>query len=196
MVRVSDFIVGLLNCISLLLGLVAIALSLVFHLHGGSQCEKVLQNPLLITGSILLLVSLLGLIGSCCRLNALLFLYVFVTFCLIVGLLGFTVFTFMVMNEGVGKTISDKRVGEMRTWDFAHWLENNFVNGKKWDDIRSCFRESEICRISKLHGRNLSPIQVILLLFHMSYRNWYSSGKLYTFEFVYESSCNKKDIQS
>lgn len=161
MFRVSNFIVGFLNCLSLLLGLGAIAMSLYFYVHGHSQCEKALQNPLLITGTILLVVSLLGLIGSCCRLNTLLFVYLMIMFCLMIGLLGFTVFTFLVTNDGVGKTVSNKGVSKIRTWDFANWLELHFVNGKNWDNIKSCLRKSEICRTSDFYQKNFSPIQVI-----------------------------------
>ncbi|KAJ0106501.1 hypothetical protein Patl1_19020 [Pistacia atlantica] len=161
MVRISNFIVGFLNCLSLLLGLVSIAMSVYFYVHGigSSQCEKALENPLLITGIVLLVVSLLGLIGSCCRLNAFLFLYLTVMVCLMIGLLGFTVFTFMVTNNGVGKTFSNKGVSKIRTWDLANWLENHFVKGKKWDNMRSCLRESEICRTSNFYKKNLSLIQ-------------------------------------
>lgn len=82
-------------------------------------------------------------------------------FCLMIGLLGFTVFTFLVTNDGVGKTVSNKGVSKIRTWDFANWLELHFVNGKNWDNIKSCLRKSEICRTSDFYQKNFSPIQVI-----------------------------------
>ncbi|KAL5751403.1 hypothetical protein ACOSP7_026006 [Xanthoceras sorbifolium] len=163
MVRVSNFLVGFLNLLSLLLGLAAIAMSLYFFLSGGdTKCQRFLQTPLLIIGLFVSVVSLTGLVGSCCRVNFLLLLYLIVVFFMILGLLAFTVFLFMVTNTRVAAALD-----KTKTMDFSHWMENNFVKGQQWNDIKNCLQESRFCsRIhspagsaSQFYKKNLNPIQ-------------------------------------
>nr|XP_016461885.1 PREDICTED: tetraspanin-8-like [Nicotiana tabacum] len=68
MVRVSNLIITFLNCVTLAVSLVAIGFSIWLRFEGSATlCQKVFQKPLLILGISLLIVSVLGLIGSCCR---------------------------------------------------------------------------------------------------------------------------------
>ncbi|GAV84337.1 Tetraspannin domain-containing protein [Cephalotus follicularis] len=168
MVRASNFVLGLLNIMSLLLGLAAIASSVYFRVHGGTVCQKALQNPLLIMGVFLFVVSLLGFVGSCCRVNIVLKLYLVAMFLLIVGLVGFTAFMFVVTNTGAGKAVSGFGFKEHRLGDYSNWLRNHFVNDKNWDEIRSCLIEAQVCRsldhnvdekLEDFVKKNLSPIQ-------------------------------------
>lgn len=171
MVRVSNFIVGFLNCCSLLAGLVAIAAALFFYIHGGSHCQTTLANPLFVTGIVLVVVSLLGLTGSCCKVNFVLCLYLVVLFLLIVGVSVFTIFCVLITNESAGKTFSNIGIKGLKTWDFNNWLHDHFVKGENWNEIRSCLKDSKVCsqqhngfdiRISDILHINMSPIQVIL----------------------------------
>ncbi|KAJ4713301.1 TETRASPANIN family protein [Melia azedarach] len=143
MVRVSNFIVGFLNCCSLLAGLVAIAAALFFYIHGGSHCQTTLANPLFVTGIVLVVVSLLGLTGSCCKVNFVLCLYLVVLFLLIVGVSVFTIFCVLITNESAGKTFSNIGIKGLKTWDFNNWLHDHFVKGENWNEIRSCLKDSK-----------------------------------------------------
>ncbi|KAK9926207.1 hypothetical protein M0R45_023449 [Rubus argutus] len=80
MLRISNTVIGILNAIFLLLGLASIGAYIYFHIHGGTTCRKVLQNPLLFTGLFFVVVSILGLAGSCGRINTLLYIYLVVMF--------------------------------------------------------------------------------------------------------------------
>lgn len=165
MVRVSNFIVGFLNCISLVLGLIAIAIASFFYVHSSTHCQKELSDPLFVSGIVLFIVSLLGLIGSCCRTNAILLIYLIVLFLLIVGLVVFIIFSFLITNEDAAKAVSHKGIKGFRSGDFQNWLKNHFVNGKKWNEIRTCLKDSKVCKIQNnafetAAHLTLSPIQV------------------------------------
>ncbi|GAV84335.1 Tetraspannin domain-containing protein [Cephalotus follicularis] len=169
MVRISNGVFVFFNCLTLLLGLATVVWSAYIHVHGGTECQKVAQNPLMITGLFLFIVSVMGLIGSCCRSNLVLFMYLVVMFVLIVGMIGFTLFVFVVTNAGAGKVMSGKGFKEYRLGDYSNWLRNHFVNGKKWDQIRSCLIDAQVCKslakdvvdpsVEAFYKKSLSPIQ-------------------------------------
>ncbi|XWS60368.1 hypothetical protein CRYUN_Cryun07bG0030200 [Craigia yunnanensis] len=147
MVRVTNCIVGFVNSLLLLLGLVSLSFGVYFVVHGSSHCEKVLTNPLLILGGFLVVVSLLGLIGSLCKNTFFMFIYLTVMFFLILGLIGFTVFVFLVTNHVAGKVFSERDliIKEHKTADFSNWLQNHFVNDKNWNQIKSCLIDAKVC---------------------------------------------------
>ena len=75
----------MVNVVTFLVGAAALGFSLLVHFQGGdaSDCQKVLQMPLMLGGIFVMLVSLLGIAGSLCRVNLLLYLYLlsFYVFC-------------------------------------------------------------------------------------------------------------------
>ncbi|GAV63763.1 Tetraspannin domain-containing protein, partial [Cephalotus follicularis] len=157
MARVSNFILGFLNSCSLLVGLVAVAMSLYFHFHGGNECQKAtLKAPLLITGIILFFLSLLGLMGSCCMVSFVMGCYLLVIFLLIVAFFALTCFVFLVTNAGVVQAAS--RIGIK-----VNFLQEKNLIEENWDKITSCLIDYHVCtRLDKDHNikeKKLSPIQ-------------------------------------
>ncbi|KAJ7978810.1 Tetraspanin family protein [Quillaja saponaria] len=149
MIRISNTVVGILNLLSLLVGLAAIGYSLYIHLDIGgnaTDCQRVIKFPLLIGGGAIFIVSLLGLFGSFCGKNAALYVYLFLMFVLIIGLVAFTVFVLLVTNRNVGKKVSEKGIKEYKIGDFSHWLQKYVLNDKKWNDIKSCLIDAHVCR--------------------------------------------------
>lgn len=172
MVRVSNTLLGILNFVSLLVGLALIAGGIYFHVHASTACQKSLQNPLLVLGSFVSLVSLLGMVGSCCSNNFFLRLYMILMFLLMIGLIAFTVFSFVITNEAAGKAVSGKGFEEYRLGDYSHWLRNHFVKGKNWDVIRSCLVDAQVCKAltnnndqkaADFLNRNFSPLEVRII---------------------------------
>ncbi|KAH1154244.1 hypothetical protein GYH30_049764 [Glycine max] len=128
--RISKIVVGALNVLSLLLGIGSAGEPAYIHVHGDSNCQKVLlQVPLLVGGIFVVLVSALGIAGSLCCVNGALYVYLLVMFMVIVGLAFFTVFELFVTNRKMGQQVSNKGYGEYKVTNFSHWLQH-MVNNK------------------------------------------------------------------
>ncbi|KAL5165275.1 Tetraspanin-11 [Glycine soja] len=113
--RISKIVVGALNVLSLLLGIGSAGEPAYIHVHGDSNCQKVLlQVPLLVGGIFVVLVSALGIAGSLCCVNGALYVYLLVMFMVIVGLAFFTVFELFVTNRKMGQQVSNKGYGEYK----------------------------------------------------------------------------------
>ncbi|XP_057951451.1 tetraspanin-8 [Malania oleifera] len=168
MVRVSNTVTAIFNCCTLVISVLALGGSFWIHAHGGSECQKVLQTPLMILGLFLFVVSLFGIIGSCCRVSFIMWIYLLVLFLLIVGLFCFTVFLIAVTNKGVGNFISGKGYREYRLGDYSHWLQKYVINAQNWEEIKSCLIDAQVCpRLAVAAGQkapafytlNMSPTQ-------------------------------------
>ncbi|XP_027071191.2 tetraspanin-8-like [Coffea arabica] len=144
MPRCSNSLLGILNFLTLLLSIPIIAGGIWLAKQSNTECERFLEKPVIVLGAFLLLVSLAGLIGSCCRVSWLLWVYLLVMFLLIVLLFCFTIFAFVVTNKGAGEALAGKGYKEYRLGDYNTWLQKR-VN-KNWPRIRSCIQDSQICK--------------------------------------------------
>ncbi|KAK1269105.1 Tetraspanin-7 [Acorus gramineus] len=171
MARISNTFLGLVNLLTLVISVSIISLTLFSPFFiPRSDCQSFLHLPLLFFGALLFFISLFGLFGSCCRSTFLLWVYLFVLFFLILGLVAFTVFAFVVTNKGVGAVVSNRGYKEYRLGDYSHWLQEHVTQGVTWRRIESCLRDGLVCKsiggvggggggASEFFKKNLSPIQ-------------------------------------
>ncbi|KAG6534783.1 tetraspanin-8-like [Zingiber officinale] len=168
MFRLSNNLIGVLNFITFLLSVPILGGGIWLATRGGvTDCEKFLQTPLIVIGVFLMLVSLAGLVGACCRNSLLLWIYLFVMFVLIILLFCFTIFTFVVTNKGAGEVVSGRGYKEYRLGDYSHWLQKRVENSKNWARIRACLSDGKVCQslqesnqnFQQFISDNLSPIE-------------------------------------
>ncbi|CAN0902491.1 TET11, partial [Linum grandiflorum] len=143
MVSVSNVLVAIINTILLLVGLAAIGVGITLAVGGGqqTQCRDGLERPLMVMGAAIFFVATIGLVGSCCRNNFFLFVYLVVMFTIIVALLLATVFLIFVTNQSIARTIT-----KMKIYNLDGWLRRNYANQENWVGIRSCLVDAQICR--------------------------------------------------
>lgn len=163
---------GLLNFFTFLFSVPILIAGIWLHNQGSSECERFLDKPMIILGVFLMLVSLAGLIGACCRVSWLLWVYLLVMFVLIVLLFSFTVFAFVVTNKGAGTALSNRGYKEYKLGDYSNWLQDRVKKAKNWNKIKSCLIDAKICSsfsdkyvndtVQELYSENLSALQVYI----------------------------------
>ncbi|PKA55127.1 Tetraspanin-8 [Apostasia shenzhenica] len=168
MFHTSNSLVFVVNLLTLLISFPLTGIGLWLRLNAASDCEHFLLWPVLVTGLLLMAVSLLGLFGSCCHVSAFLCLYLFAMFVVIVGLFCFTVFTVVVTNKSIGDALSGAGYKEYRLGDYSHWLQTRVRDYNTWSRIKSCIKDAGVCpklddfaikEANELYNRSLSTIQ-------------------------------------
>ncbi|CAD5191808.1 unnamed protein product [Musa acuminata subsp. malaccensis] len=167
MVRFSNNLIGVLNIITFVLSIPILSAGIWLARRATTDCEKFLQWPVIALGVFLLLVSLAGVVGACCRNSCLLWFYLLVMFILIILLFCFTVFAFVVTNKGAGEAVSGRGFKEYRLGDYSNWLQKRVDSDKNWRRIKSCLQDGKVCRSLQEKNQtwdqfvnyNLSPIQ-------------------------------------
>lgn len=169
MVKCSNNLIGLLNFLTLILSIPIVVAGVWLSKQGNTECERWLEKPVIALGVFLMLISIAGLIGACCRVSWLLWVYLLVMFLLIVLLFAFTIFAFVVTNKGAGEAISGRGYKEYRLGDYSNWLQKRVNNTNTWNRIKSCLQSGKVCSeyqtkfhnddINGFYKENLNAIQ-------------------------------------
>ncbi|TVU42245.1 hypothetical protein EJB05_08639, partial [Eragrostis curvula] len=171
----SNAVFASFNVLTLLLGASILAFGIYLgapHHNSGSgvatttDCERFLRAPALILGAAVVVVSMAGIAGACCRASLLLWLYLFLAALLIIAALCFGVFALAVTNAGAGQAVSGRGFREYRLGDYSGWLRRRVENERNWGKIRSCLAGAGVCRslqsnrtFDEFVNDNLSPVQ-------------------------------------
>ncbi|KAK4727851.1 hypothetical protein R3W88_032768 [Solanum pinnatisectum] len=150
MVRLSNNLVGIVNIITFIISIPIIGGGVWLSKQANTECERFLEKPIIALGIFVMLISLAGLIGSCCRVSCLLWIYLVIMFLLIILIFCFTIFAFVVTNKGAGQALSDRGYKEYRLGDYSNWLQKRVNN--HWGKIESCLQDSKICKTLMDHN--------------------------------------------
>ncbi|CAN6448680.1 unnamed protein product [Victoria cruziana] len=140
--RLSNSLLGLLNFLTLVTSIGFLLLVMWLGANTSSSCERVFHRPAMVISVFLVVASFIGVVGSCCRVTALLWLYLMVAFLLIVATIGFTAWVFLLTNEEASRTASTYGLG-----DYSHWLQRRVEDEASWGKIKVCLMESRVCGI-------------------------------------------------
>ncbi|KAK8703100.1 hypothetical protein V6N13_021429 [Hibiscus sabdariffa] len=149
---ICNIIVGLVNSILLSLGICLIVWGAYLSFKEvSSDCEKILAAPLLVIGNLVVLVSIIGLMGTACGSSICMMVYLSLMAVLILGVLLFTSFIFSVTNKTVSQVYDtgERMVEPKSPLDLSNWLHNKVTNEQNWKKIKSCLIDSRVCSAEK-----------------------------------------------
>ncbi|KAM7256868.1 hypothetical protein ACFE04_012609 [Oxalis oulophora] len=94
-------------------------------------------------------------------------LYLIMLFFILVSILVFTVFAFIVTNNGSGHSVSGLRYKEYQLTDYHSWFLKQMNNTKNWKHLKSCLVKSQDCNnlsnkyknLKQLKSAELTPIE-------------------------------------
>ena len=154
MLRISNTVIGVLNILTLLLGVFAVGGSIYIHIHGANAtgCEKVVRYPLLIGGLFVVALSALGIMGSLYRVNVAMYIYIFLMLLFIVGLIVFAIVAELATNRKLRRKLSMNQHDEKRLEFFQDQLQRYVMNEEDWRVVKSCLMDAHLCRNLPIDG--------------------------------------------
>eukprot|EP00262_Sarcandra_glabra_P015949 TRINITY_DN5032_c3_g2_i1.p1 TRINITY_DN5032_c3_g2~~TRINITY_DN5032_c3_g2_i1.p1 ORF type:complete len:287 (+),score=4.26 TRINITY_DN5032_c3_g2_i1:97-957(+) len=152
MFRKSNTLIGVINFITFLLSIPILGGGIwLSSKANNTDCLRFLQWPLIIIGVTIMVISLMGFAGACCRITWLLWLYLFAMFFVIAALIGFIVFAYAVTDKGSGRPVLNRVYSDYYLSDYSGWLEKRVSDNGYWSKISSCVRDSKVCRKMARH---------------------------------------------
>ncbi|MED6159086.1 hypothetical protein PIB30_039068 [Stylosanthes scabra] len=134
--------------------------------NNNHYCLQLFEQLFIILGSMLLVVSVVGFIGSCCRIRWLMALYLIIMSILLIIVLSYTIFAFdVVTSKGADDDKSPSTVGNS---SYSALLQNMINDNERWNKIKRCLHSKNVCSINKwkfliketgLYNEKLSPIE-------------------------------------
>nr|GEZ92024.1 tetraspanin-10 isoform X1 [Tanacetum cinerariifolium] len=140
----STFVIRWVNFLTMLVALVVMGYGVWMSTHHDS-CQKSLTLPIIGLGSLIFIISVLGFVGALKQNCLLLWTYLIMLCLVLVGILVFTVFVFIVTNDGSGHSVAGLRYKEYQLQDYGSWFVTKLNNTHNWKHIRSCFVKAETC---------------------------------------------------
>lgn len=165
--RASTFVVLWVNFFTLVVAVGVVGMGIWLGTRHNNDCDKFLTLPVLIIGGFVFLISLTGFVGALKDISILLWIYLIFMFFLLVGIASFTVFAFIITNNGAGHTVAGQRYKEYRLEDYSHWFQKQLNDKTDWQHLRSCLVKPDYCNslikeyktLQQYKQAKLSPIE-------------------------------------
>ncbi|MCO5570928.1 hypothetical protein L7F22_024658 [Adiantum nelumboides] len=143
--RSSNLPLLLINLATLLLSIPILVMGIWFAAWHHADCLKFLQWPLIVTGIVMMVVSLIGLVGALTSRALLLWLYIVLLTLLILLLLAFTIFAFVVTRGSKGHRVWGANFKEYQLNDYSYWMQHKMCHSHTWNKIKRCLIRDGVC---------------------------------------------------
>ncbi|XP_057870720.2 tetraspanin-10 isoform X2 [Cryptomeria japonica] len=165
--RVSTYVILWVNLFTLLVSIGVLGYGTWLGARHSDDCNKFLSAPVLVIGASVFLISLIGFVGALKNVPILLWIYLILMFLLLAAIAAFTVFAFIITNNGAGHTVSGQRYKEYRLEDYSQWFQKQLNNTSNWKHLKSCLVKPDYCNklikeyktLKQYKRAKLSPIE-------------------------------------
>lgn len=144
---------GVLNVLILAFAIFQTVFVLLYD-HGPSnkQCYKNSSKTIFGFSAFLLIMSLIGLMASCCKSRSLQTTYVWLMVVTTIVAITFSIFMFLTLpNESANATYQKTQNGNWLN-GFSPFLRSILVNDKDWYRAKTCLIDKELCQLFKNHS--------------------------------------------
>ncbi|MCO5594806.1 hypothetical protein L7F22_048840 [Adiantum nelumboides] len=122
----------------------------------GGHCAAFMHRPIIAVGSLLLLISLIGLFAAIANKAIakkgagtyfLEWLHLILVFCLVILLFCFAIFSLEITNQGLAHHVIGygQSYREYRLFEYPKWMQHRIKNSKYWSGVRACLQRSHVC---------------------------------------------------
>jgi len=165
--RASTFVVLWVNLVTLVVSVGVVGMGIWLGTRHNNDCDKFLTLPVVSIGVIIFVISLAGFVGSLKDISILLWIYLILMLLLLAVIASFTVFAFIITNNGAGHTVAGQRYKEYRLEDYSHWFQKRLNDKTDWHRLRSCLVKPDYCNslikeyktLKQYKQAKLSPIE-------------------------------------
>eukprot|EP00899_Mesostigma_viride_P019957 jgi/Mesvir1/27963/Mv20170-RA.2 len=150
MTRMSKIFMVAVNTITLLAGLLLIAIGIWMFVGGsgmGAGCREWLQYPILIPGIVIFAVSLIGYAAAVRPYRVLIAFYFILIVMLIMIALAFAIFMFVVTRPNGAQWIENAGFTEYSIGNYSSWLQDQVNDKDNWREISNCLKSAIDCPV-------------------------------------------------
>ncbi|XP_059664556.1 tetraspanin-10-like [Cornus florida] len=140
----STFVIRWINFLTTLLAIAVIGFGVWMSTHHDG-CRKSLTVPVLGLGTIIFVISMIGFLGAVKNNSIMLWIYLIMLCFILVAILVFTVFAFIVTNNGSGHNVAGLRYKEYQLQDYSSWFLKQLKNSHSWKQLKHCLVKSDNC---------------------------------------------------
>ncbi|XWS45830.1 hypothetical protein CRYUN_Cryun14cG0013200 [Craigia yunnanensis] len=167
--HLSNNLLGIINFVTFLFSIPILVAGIWLSKSGVTECGLNVDTTLISIGVLIMIVSVAGFIGSCCRVTWLLWTYLVIILILILCGFGFTVLTLAVSNKGSGEVVPGKGYKEYKLGSYSNWIQKIVNETQNWNKIKTCMVDTKVCTsfknkylkdtVEKFHKERLNAIQ-------------------------------------
>ncbi|KAL5728818.1 Tetraspanin-2 [Ranunculus cassubicifolius] len=154
---VSNSITAILNFLAILCSLPIIGSGIWLASKPDNECIHVFRWPIVILGTLILLVALAGFVGAVWNRQGLLAFHLFCMVILIILLLAVLILSYVVTKQDGSYVVMGRGYKEYRLSGYSDWLRSHVTSGGNWGKITTCLKDSSVC--SKLGENYMSADQ-------------------------------------
>lgn len=165
-------LLGLLNILTFLISIPIVVVGVQMNrVSGAGECFELFRKPVLILGVLIMVMSIVGIIGACCRVSWVLWIYLFGMLLLIISLfVVYGIALIVTWKSGGGTRLPGTELKEYKLSSYSDWLQNR-VQGKSWDTVKNCLVVGDGCSempkndttLKEFNMKELNPVMVYIL---------------------------------
>lgn len=145
--KISNNLLGLLNILIFLVSIPIVYFGIIANkTNSGGECLDLFRKPFLVVGVFVMVTSIFGIIGGCCRVPWILWTYLAIMFLVLLAYFSMWIFAFFVTwKPGGGTEILGTGHMEFKLNRYTEWMQMRVQDEKNWKKIKHCLILGDYC---------------------------------------------------